>query len=52
MAAPMRLYIGGLPGDITNEDLEGRFRPFGQVLSVTTSFVLSVLDPDPALYPI
>lgn len=29
----MRLYVGGLPPDITARDLEGRFRPFGAVAS-------------------
>ena len=32
-AAEMRLYVGGLPPDITPLDVEGRFKPFGAVAS-------------------
>jgi RNA recognition motif-containing protein len=31
MAAPHRLFIGGLVPDITKEELEARFRAFGTV---------------------
>ncbi|KIY91869.1 hypothetical protein MNEG_16095, partial [Monoraphidium neglectum] len=27
----MRLFVGGLPPDITKRDVEGRFAPFGAV---------------------
>lgn len=30
----MRLYVGGLPPDITPRDVEGRFAPFGAVAGV------------------
>jgi hypothetical protein len=29
--ATVRLYVGGLPGDITRKQLEGRFASFGTV---------------------
>ncbi len=37
--ATVRLYVGGLPGDITPKQLEGRFASFGTVSN--TKLVLS-----------
>lgn len=31
--SPKRIYIGGLTPDITDSDVAGRFKPFGDVLS-------------------
>jgi hypothetical protein len=33
MSDQKRIYIGGLTPDISQDDVSGRFRPFGQVLS-------------------
>ena len=34
MAEPVRLFVGGIPGDISIEDISARFAPFGAVAGV------------------
>ena len=42
----VRLYVGGVPLGVPEEDLAARFRPFGQVLSVEIMRGFAYVDLD------